>query len=83
MKKIIFSTLLSLSTLLSTAGVGDTVIVGESQTMVYIVMSSTAHAYHCYRDCKGLRIATHEIKQVTVEDAVSRYGRKACGYCYK
>ena len=51
------------------------------QQKVYVVMSNTAYAYHSNKDCKGLRNATHEIRQVTVEEA-EKMGRHPCKICY-
>ena len=53
----------------------------REQTKVYVVMSNTAHAYHSNRNCKGLKNATHPIKQVTLEEA-QRMGRRPCKLCY-
>ena len=57
---------------------------GESitreQTKVYVVMSNTAHAYHLNKYCKGLKNATHPIKQVTLEEA-QKMGRRPCKLC--
>ena len=50
---------------------------------VYIVMSSTAYAYHRTRSCRGLKSATHTIKEVSLDDAINKYKRKPCGYCCK
>jgi len=82
MKKLFLTTILSLLTLISTSGMGDSVIVGHSQTMVYIVMSPSAYAYHCTTRCSAVVRSTHPVKQVTVDEAVRKYGRRACGKCY-
>ena len=49
---------------------------------VYVVMSQTAHAYHCTRNCDGLRRATHPIREVSLDEAVSKLKRRPCKLCY-
>lgn len=51
------------------------------QNKVYVVMSNTAKAYHSNLKCKGLKNATHPIKQVSIEEA-QKMGRKPCKICY-
>lgn len=51
------------------------------QQKVYVVMSNTAHVYHSSRDCRGLRNATHTIKEVTLKKA-KEMGRQPCKICY-
>lgn len=49
---------------------------------VYICNSTTASVYHSTKSCRGLGRCTHEIKEVSKEDAVKKYGRRACKVCY-
>ena len=55
--------------------------VALQQQKVYVVMSNTAYAYHSNRNCKGLKKATHTIKEITLEEA-REMGRKPCKICY-
>jgi hypothetical protein len=49
---------------------------------VLICKSPTAYAYH-NGYCQGLKKCTHEIIEVSREEAFNKYGKnKACGYCY-
>ena len=55
---------------------------------VYICVSSTAYVYHGSSGCSGLNRCTHEIRKVSVSDAVNKYGRRACrisgcSWCYQ
>ena len=52
------------------------------QQKVYVVMSTTAEVYHIDRSCRGLRKATHKIKEVTIEKA-RKMGRRPCKICCK
>lgn len=54
----------------------------QDNAMVYICTGSSAYAYHCNRNCSGLRKCTGDIKRVTIEIAKSK-GRKPCKRCYK
>ena len=49
---------------------------------VYVCISGTAYAYHKNRNCRGLRSCTHRIETMTEKEAILRYKRKRCGYCY-
>lgn len=51
-------------------------------TDVYICNSTTASVYHSSKTCKGLDKCTHEIKEVSKEDAEKKYQRRACKVCY-
>ena len=51
-------------------------------TDVYICKGGSAYAYHKTDNCRWLHNCTHEIVQVTVEEAVDKYGRKPCKACY-
>lgn len=53
-----------------------------AQNRVYICISGTAYAYHDNLNCRGLRSCTHKIDTVDISAAKTKYGRKACGYCY-
>ena len=53
----------------------------NQQVMVLIVMSPSAYAYHSHA-CRAVKRATHEIKSVTLHDAITKYKRTPCGYCY-
>ncbi|HTI60765.1 hypothetical protein [Mucilaginibacter sp.] len=50
---------------------------------VYICLGKYSHAYHRNTYCKGLRNCKAKIMYVSLGDAIKKYGRKACGYCYK
>ncbi len=52
----------------------------SSNVMVYICV--TGKVYHNRRNCKGLRNATHEIKEVSENVAFYKYGRRRCKVCY-
>lgn len=80
MKKL----LITLVALLMCASLGTegSVNAKPSEEHVYVVMSSTAHAYHKTKSCKGLRNATHPIKEVTLHKATVEMGRRPCHYCY-
>lgn len=45
---------------------------------VYICVSNTAEVYHSDRDCWGLNKCTHDIKKVTLKEAVYKYKRRYC-----
>lgn len=50
---------------------------------VYICISKNAVAYHKSRtSCRGIKNCTHEIKKVTLYDALNRYHLRACKICY-
>jgi hypothetical protein len=51
------------------------------QTKVYVVMSSSSYAYHKTKNCSAVKKATHEVKEVTLEEA-QKMGRKPCKICY-
>jgi hypothetical protein len=52
------------------------------QEKVYICDSRTAYVYHRYKDCKGLKACTHEIRAVSEQEAVNVYRRRKCKICY-
>lgn len=47
---------------------------------VLVCISGNAVAYH-HHYCKGLNRCTHEIRRVTMEEAL-RLGRTPCSYCF-
>jgi hypothetical protein len=51
-------------------------------TTVYVCDSNTSVAYHSNRSCKGLNRCTHTIISVSENDAINRYGKRACKICY-
>ena len=50
---------------------------------VWICTGPGAYAYHNNRACSGLNNCKASIKQVTLEEAVKKYGRQPCKKCYK
>lgn len=56
-------------------------VTSAPEVKVFICLGGTAYAYHYTRSCKGLAQCRHQIVQVTKDEAVQKYGRKACGYC--
>ena len=48
---------------------------------VYICDSKTAYAYHKDQDCSGLNYCTHGVYKVSLKDAETVYGRRACKLC--
>ena len=70
-----------MSLLLYSTGSVDNSVWAEQSERVYVVMSQNAYAYHRTRDCQGLRNATHEIKEVSLEEA-KEMNRKPCKRCY-
>lgn len=55
----------------------------NQQSMVWIVLSPNAYAYHRTTNCRAVRQATHDIKSVPIDAAIAKYHRRACGYCYR
>lgn len=49
---------------------------------VYLCKSATAYVYHQTTRCRGLAACTHKIIEVTTEEAVNEYRRRACKVCY-
>lgn len=78
MKKILFVILLLLGFLIP-AGQPST---SAQQSMVYVVMSDNAVAYHCTMDCRAVRNATHPVREVPLAKA-REMGRRPCGICYR
>ena len=52
----------------------------SKDTIVYICV--TGKVYHSKRSCKGLDNAKHKIIAVSKDEAISKYGRRACKICY-
>jgi hypothetical protein len=53
---------------------------GDDASTVYICVSKSSYAYHYDSSCRGLSRCKHEVRRVSVNDAVTKYGRKLCGY---
>lgn len=54
----------------------------NSQSYVYVCLSSKAYAYHIDRNCRFLNQCKQKIKRVTLKDAIE-LGRKPCKGCTK
>jgi hypothetical protein len=54
----------------------------STDNYVYICTGSYSKCYHKTDKCEGLEYCSKEIKKVTKEDAVNKYNRKPCKYCY-
>ncbi|MBP6730961.1 MAG: hypothetical protein KA149_02820 [Chitinophagales bacterium] len=52
----------------------------KADDKVYICISPGASKYHSHY-CQGLKKCSHEVKSVTVKQAVDK-GYGPCGYCY-
>lgn len=76
LRLLVFAVLLLIPTVSLNAGEGQAI----EQKKVYVVMSESAYAYHFDRKCKGLKNATHTIKEVSEEKA-KEMGRKPCKIC--
>lgn len=59
---------------------GDTNVYNHNKT-VYICTGPKAKVYHKYKDCRGLRNCSGDIKAVSLEQA--KKSRRACRICYK
>lgn len=61
-------------------------LIGTLQTneveYVYICTGTYAYTYHKTDKCEGLDRCSREIKKVTKDEAVDKYKRKPCKYCY-
>lgn len=53
------------------------------KSKVYICVSPRAYAYHETKACKCLNRCTHEIREVTLEEAKKAGKDKPCGCCIK
>lgn len=49
---------------------------------VILCNSGTAYAYHSRSNCSGLNRCTHGLIKVSLNDAVKKYGRRACERCW-
>lgn len=47
---------------------------------VYICLSKGAYAYHQNSNCKGIKRCSHEIREVSLEEAKGEYDRQLCGF---
>ena len=72
---------LTISLLLAVFTATDAEYNSDEQAKVFVVMSDNAYAYHKTKSCKAVKQATHEVKEVTLEEAI-KMGRKPCGICY-
>jgi hypothetical protein len=50
-------------------------------TTVWICVSPAAVAYHIDKECQGLAKCTHPVISVSKQDAINKYGRRACRFC--
>lgn len=48
---------------------------------VYLCMGPQSHSYHKIEYCKGLKHCSTKLKKVSLDDAIKKYHRMACGYC--
>ena len=55
----------------------------KNEMYVYICMGPNAKCYHKSKKCEGIRSCSKVIKKVTLDDAIDKYERRPCGYCYK
>lgn len=53
----------------------------KESTTVYICTGPKAKVYHQYKNCKGLRRCSGDIKAVSLDQA--KKSRRACRICYK
>ena len=70
----------------SLVSLGLVILLGTSfrpgSIKVYVCDSSTSVAYHSSKSCKGLNRCTHQIIEVSKQDAIDKYGKRACKICY-
>ena len=52
-------------------------------TYVYICMGPQSECYHKSTECRGIKNCSKSIKKVTLNEAIEKYRRRPCGYCYK
>ncbi len=48
---------------------------------VYLCMGRLSHSYHRTQYCKGLKKCSTNLVKVSLQDAIKKYHRTACGYC--
>jgi len=75
MKNLILSFLITVSSLTVSAKV--------KPDSVWLCMGPYSHSYHNTEYCKGLTKCSTKLKKVSLDDAINKYHRKACHYCYK
>ncbi len=49
---------------------------------VWICNGKTSKKYHSDQDCKGLRNCTHELVEVSAQEAEDEYRRRPCKLCF-
>jgi len=52
----------------------------QKDQMVYICTGPTAEVYHKYKDCRGLKACSGDVKVVTLKEAQKT--RRKCRICY-
>lgn len=73
MKPLLATLFVALLLLISSTGIG-------TDTYVYICVSKSSYAYLYNSNCRGLSRCKHEVRKVTLKDAIYTYNRKLCGY---
>jgi hypothetical protein len=53
-----------------------------SSTNVFICDSAKAVAYHSKKQCSGLGKCTHDILEISENDAIKKYDRRKCKVCF-
>lgn len=48
---------------------------------VFVCTGKYAKVYHAYTSCRGLKNCKGDIVKVSLNDAINKYHRRACGYC--
>lgn len=54
----------------------------KSTGSVWICNGKTSKKYHSDQDCKGLRNCTHELIEVSAQEAEDDYRRRPCKLCF-
>ena len=77
-------TLISLLLILSAPSNFEAVAVKNkgAESKVWICTGSSAYAYHCDKNCRGLNRCGSEIKKVTLAQAKKMGRTKKCKICY-
>lgn len=73
MKSLLIGLLLTIST---------TFCFAKKPDNVYLCMGSMSHTYHNTMYCKGLKRCSTRLLKVSFEDAIGKYHRTGCRYCY-
>ena len=47
-----------------------------------VYIAEKGSVYHAYKTCRGLAKANSRILAVSEKDAINKYGRRKCKYCY-